>query len=199
MKASKTPTVKVVPSRHSKSSTPDIVVFHLGKESPTWRTLRKEVETGSSWKIEWKRASNVSEAARESRLIQFAPGSEKTSGLASVLVSVKEPIRDVDVPILMEMLVDGVPVIVAKGAINDAIWTLKSEATRLALPFEVAESRASFWHLILASHSGINWRCGCSPRKNGRRAAYGPSSTRSVSLAGNRHEGHQGDVERRLD
>ena len=130
-------------------------MFHLGKESPTWRTLRKEVETGSSWKIEWKRASNVSEAARESRLIQFAPGSEKTSGLASVLVSVEGPIRDVDVPILMGMLVDGVSVIVAKGAINDAIWTLKSEATRLALPFEVAESRASFWHLILASIGAV--------------------------------------------
>jgi len=150
MKASIKRTVKVVPLRHSKASPPDIVVIHVGEESRTWEALCEDIDTRATGTIKWKRASGVPEAVRQSRVIQVAAGTGKASAFAPILLSLGQPVRAVDIPVLMGMLVDRVPVIVGKGAISEAIWMLKSEATRLALPFEVAESQSSYSHTMLA-------------------------------------------------
>ena len=137
MKGSTKPLAENPAIRDQKSKCAKIWLLHIGKESRA-RAIWNDVHDWMPCDIEYSVVNDIPAAARESRAVLVSTGMGKTFAV-KYLVSLDVPLKGAEIPLLMGMLVDGVPVVASKGAINEEVWCVKSEARRLGLAFDVAE------------------------------------------------------------
>lgn len=113
--------------------------YHIGARrlSLPSRSFRQAV-------LKLKKARDVADAASQ---IQASASRNRWH----YLVVLDRVAKAAEFPVLMRLLVEGVPIVVSRHGISDGAWSMKTQASRFGARVEVAESDRSLPHMIEAA------------------------------------------------